>query len=466
MKKLIHVALKHANGFLTVIIFLFILAPVEAQTTSFKSDFSKGKTGGLPEGWKLATFQDSGAPNFIVKEDAKGRYLSLSGNGDPSAVAYISIKTNLAPGTYQYRALFSISDDVNPQRNLLFQCQTRTLDGIFSFYRLDNGMVEGRETIVVTDNTRSDEAELRLYYRFNAGGEVKIHSITITPCDPVQPRWARFACTQGSIERDQMAAIAGQAADDGADLLLFPEMVSQKGVQDALQGEEVMDLLSKLAAQHRMYVAASVYVVDKTDGKKYNRGVLFDRNGQLTGIYDKIHPYSPEANEGGITPGMRTDIFETDFGKVGMVICYDSWFTDVTQLFALQGAEVILFPVAGYYRSLIPARAADNQVRFVISVLGKSNGYGIFDTAGRDVQDPDKDPTVNTSSGISFRDVRTFDVNGIGLLCASLDLNCNISPHYNSGTMREAPGGKRNRDDQVIYLDDLIKKEKERWWKE
>jgi len=52
----------------------------------------------------------------------------------------------------------------------------------------------------------------------------------------------------------------------------------------------------------------------------------------------------------------------------------------------------------------------------------------------------------------------------MGLLCASLDLNCNISPHYNGGTMRESPGGKRNRDDQLLYLDDLIKKEKERWW--
>jgi len=437
-----------------------------AQTTSlFRSDFTNGKTGELPDGWTLTAFQHDRVPIFTVKEDANGRYLSLTGNGDPSAVAYISTKTNLAPGTYQYKALFSISDDVNPQRNLLFQCKTRTHDGIFKFYRLTNGMIEGRETIVIS-GSQTDDTELRVYYRFHPGGEVKIRSITITPCEPVQPRWARFACTEGQLNYDQMTAVAGQAAKDNADLLLFPEMVSQNSAQDAAQGEEVMDVLAKLAARHRMYMAASVYVVDKTDGKKYNRGVIYDRSGKLAGVYDKIHPYSPEANEGGITPGARTDIFETDFGKVSMIICYDSWFTDVTQLFALKGAEVILFPVAGYYRSIIPARAADNQVRFVISVLDKSFGYGIFDTAGRDVQNPDKDPTVRTSSGQTFKDIRTFDVNGIGLLCASLDMNCNISPHYNMGTMREAPGGKRNRDDQILYLDDLIKKEKERWWKE
>jgi hypothetical protein len=52
------------------------------------------------------------------------------------------------------------------------------------------------------------------------------------------------------------------------------------------------------------------------------------------------------------------------------------------------------------------------------------------------------------------------------MLCASLDLNCYISPHFNGGKMAETPGGKRNRAGQVLYLDDLIKKEKERWWEE
>jgi predicted amidohydrolase len=212
-----------------------------------------------------------------------------------------------------------------------------------------------------------------------------------------------------------------------------------------------------------MYTAASILVIDKKDGRRYNRGVLYDRQGSLVGEYDKIHPYSPEITERNVSPGSKTNIFKTDFGKVGIIICYDSWFTDVTELLALKGAEVILFPAAGYYRSLIPARAADNRVRFVISVLGKS--YGIFDTAGRDVEAPTKDPSVG-ASGDTFKDVRTFTVDGIGMLCASLDLNCSISPHYNGGKMMEAPGGKRNRTEQVLYLDDMIKKEKERWWEE
>ena len=430
----------------------------------FRLDFSKGTIGSLPDGWTLTTFQEKLAPHFALKEDAGGRYLSLTGGGDPSAVAYLSATASLAPGTYEYRTLFSVSGDVNPQRNLLFQLNR---GGINQFYRLDNGMVEGREIVVITGNQPRD-AEVRVFYRFNAGGEVKIRSITITPAEPVKPRWARFACTQDTIKnRLQMAALAEQAAKEGADLLLFPEGVAQFGNGAIMDGDTVLAVLSQLAARHRMYVAASVYVDDKTDGKKYNRGVLYDRSGNLCGVYDKIHPYSPEVNWQGITPGSKTDIFETDFGKIGMIICADSWFTDVTQLFALKGAEVILFSVAGYFRSLLHARSADNQVRFVTSVIDRRFGYAMFDTAGRDIQNPDKDPTLFASpTAQSFKDIRTFEIEGVGMLIASLDLNCNISPHDWGGNMVDAPGGKRNRNDQILYLDDMIKKEKERWWVE
>ena len=347
--------------FIFTILFVFAFAVMMAQTTSFRSDFTGGAAGALPDSWSLTVFQQAFNPDFSIREDASGRYLSLTGGGDPKANAYISTTVRLEPGTYRYYALFSISGDVNPQRNLLFQFDR---GGIHSFYRLANGMVEGRETLTVTGN-RPRDVTLRIYYRFNAGGEVKLRSLSVTPCEPVPPRWARFACTQDTVNYNNMAALAAKAAQEKADLLLFPEGVSQMGRYQT-NSDSLIALMSQLAARHSMYIAASIYETDKTDGKKYNRGVLFDRNGKLAGIYDKIHPYSPETNQQGITPGSKVDIFETDFGKVGMVICADSWFTDVTQLFALKGAEVILFPVAGYFRNLIHARSADNQVRFVI----------------------------------------------------------------------------------------------------
>jgi predicted amidohydrolase len=445
-----------------IIALLIVSATVaDAQTAVFTSNFGQGKQGGLPEGWSLQAYYPDNIPHFALAKDSEGAYLSISGNGDEKALAYLSAKTRLEPGTYSYRALFSMSKDVNPQRNLLFRCQASYLDGIFKFYRLDNGMVEGRGTVTVTGDKAVD-AEIQVFYRFNRSGKVKLRSLSLVSTEPVQPRWARFACTQGRISREQIPLIAEQAAMDKTDLLLYPECVSQNE-GDANDGEALAQTLSELATRHKMYIAASLWVIDRKDGRKYNRGMLFDRYGKQIGEYDKIHPYSPEVNSEGVTSGVKTDIFKTDFGKVGMIICYDSWFTDVTELLSLKGAEVILFPVAGYYRSLIPARCTDNSVRFVISVLGGS--YGIFDTAGRDVQNPDRDRSIGgLACGNTFRDVRTFDVNGVGLLCADLNMNCSPSPHFNGGTMSEAPGGKRNRADQLLYLDDQIKKEKERWW--
>jgi hypothetical protein len=428
---------------------------------SYSIDLNRDGPGGLPAGWALNDFGKTRAPQFAVKSDGSGPYLSVCGAGDHAGNAYISTRLNLDPGTYTYRVLFILSGDVNPQRNLLFQCRASSLDGIFKFYRRGGDMAEGRDTVLVTGNGPR-ETELRIYYRFNPGGEVKIRELSLSPCEAVKPRWARFACTSGRMNREQMASLASAAAGEGADLLLYPETVSQEG-RTAPDGETVLGLLSELAAKHRIYTAASVRITDKADGRKYNRGVLYDRRGSLVGVYDKIHPYSPEITEDNFSPGTRTGIFDTDFGKVGMIICYDSWFTDVTELLALKGAEVVLFPAAGYYRSLIPARTADNQVRFVISVLNNADGYGIFDAAGRDVEAPEKDPSVHTV-GTTFKDVKTSSIDGIGLLCASLDLNCSFSPHYNGGRMYEAPGGKRNRADQLLYLDDLIKREKERWW--
>jgi hypothetical protein len=446
---------------LSLLFLLWFAVTTFARTTSFQSDFSKGNPGGLPESWTLNDFQNPKAPRFALKKNASGSYLSLKGNGDAVAVACLSTKTTLAPGTYSYKALFTLSKNVNPQRNLLFQCKATTLDGIHKFYRLDNGMVEGRGTIVVKGNKNVD-AEIRIFYRFNASGEVKLKSVSLTPTDPVQPRWVRFACTKGNMTMEQMPVLAEQAALDKADLLLYPEHVAQKS-GDASNGDDVLKLLSDIAVKHKMYVAASVLVIDKTDGRKYNRGVLYDRQGMLIGEYDKIHPYSPEVNDEGVSPGTKTDIFQTDFGKVGIIICYDSWFTDVTELLALKGAEVILFPVAGYFRSLIPARTADNGVRFVISELGPK--YGIFDTAGRDVQDPYRDTAHIDRDSETFKDVRTFDINDkVGILCASLDLNFSTTPSKIRGNMLESPAGQRNRSEQVLYLDDMIKKEKERWW--
>jgi hypothetical protein len=262
----------------------------------------------------LTAFETDVPPRFEVQKDAHGHYLLLAGADDSLAVAYILTKTRLESGTYCYKALFSMSDDVNPQRNLLFQCKARSHDGIFKFYKLEGGMVEGREFIEIKGDKPRD-VELRVYYRLNAKGEVKLRNLSFTPAEPVKPRWVRFACTQGVIRPEQVASVAAQAARDSVDLLLYPENFVPNN-NDPVLGEKLMKLMSEMAAKYGIYVAGSVIAVDSIDGRKYNRGVLYDRSGALAGVYDKIHPYSHEINDAGVKPGSKTDVFRTEFGKV------------------------------------------------------------------------------------------------------------------------------------------------------
>jgi hypothetical protein len=98
----------------------------------------------------------------------------------------------------------------------------------------------------------------------------------------------------------------------------------------------------------------------------------------------------------------------------------------------------------------MPARAADNCVRLVTSSL--SGPLGMWDTAGRDVQAPDADPTCSANAENTFLDPRETTVGKIRVLFASFDLSRSPSPHNWGGPMLSAPGGRRNRRDQLRLL--------------
>jgi predicted amidohydrolase len=112
-------------------------------------------------------------------------------------------------------------------------------------------------------------------------------------------------------------------------------------------------------------------------------------------------------------------VFDLDFGRVGIIICYDSWFPEATRLLGLKGAEVILFPSEGYHPPLLPARAVDSRVYIVASSVFYP--AVILDTLGNSV--------ASTESG---------------LVTASVDLSRRPTPHPNAGgSLNTSPGGRR-----------------------
>ena len=113
-------------------------------------------------------------------------------------------------------------------------------------------------------------------------------------------------------------------------------------------------------------------------GVPFNSSVVIDRGGNLMGTYDKQHLWALERFY--FRSGCDTPVFDTDFGRIGVMICYDMGFPEVARMLALQGADLILCPSAWCEEDMdvwdvnVPARALENTA-FVAAV----NRYGVED---------------------------------------------------------------------------------------
>ena len=356
----------------------------------------------------------------LVVEDGRRRLLA-AGNGNADCVGYVTTKAPIVRGqTYRFHSRFRISRDLNPQEHLLFQAiGPGARDGIFKFTRMGNGWGEGDAEVTFPGDGPA-AAEIRIYFRLSPQGKAWIEDISLRETRPTPPRWVKVACTNGDPDLASAQSVLEAAGKLKADLVLLPEYVRGGPSPEGFDGPSCR-LMAAMAQKHRMYVACGIVRQAEKEDRLYNTAVVFDRQGKLLGAYDKHHPYGPELNDEGISAGTEVPVFRADFGTIGVMTCYDSWFPDVAQLLALKGAEIILFPNVGYYRSLMPARAADNGVRIVASSHG--SGTGVWDTAGRCVTTPDADPTVFLAAGRpTFKDVSRTNVGKIELLTVSLDL--------------------------------------------
>jgi predicted amidohydrolase len=113
----------------------------------------------------------------------------------------------------------------------------------------------------------------------------------------------------------------------------------------AVRLEEVQSRIAACAKSHGCYMVVPFILNEGGSPALYsNAAVLMDREGRVAGIYRKVHPCSDLKEvllEDGMTPGRNFPVFDCDFGKVGIQICYDIFFADGWQALAKQGAEIV-----------------------------------------------------------------------------------------------------------------------------
>lgn len=188
--------------------------------------------------------------------------------------------------------------------------------------------------------------------------------------------------------RDKIARWVGDAAGQGAELLVFPEygameLSAIRGLQVAADVpaslEAVSEMLgeidawhAELAQRHRVHILAASGPSRRADGRYVNAARLVSPTGRI-GTQEK-HIMTPFEREWGIAGGQHLRVFDTSLGRIGIAICYDSEFPLLVRAQAEAGADIIVIPscterVSGAHRvrTAALARALENGCATIVS---------------------------------------------------------------------------------------------------
>ena len=181
---------------------------------------------------------------------------------------------------------------------------------------------------------------------------------------------------------EEAAKYLETAAKEKTDIVTLPEMfncpykASNFPVYAEPEGGESWQALSNLAKKYGVYLSAGSMPESDEKGHIYNTAYVFDRTGVQIAKHRKMHLFDINV-EGGqsfkesdtLTAGKQITVFETEFGKIGLCVCYDMRFPELARLMALKGAKVIIVPGAfnmttgpAHWEIMFRCRALDNQV--------------------------------------------------------------------------------------------------------
>jgi len=135
-----------------------------------------------------------------------------------------------------------------------------------------------------------------------------------------------------------------QVLPDKPDLIVLPEYCDLSGAGDEylrVRKNQVLDYFASVAKANHCYIAFGMKR-EESEGVWRNSCVILDREGRIAGIYDKSFPTIGEMEEG-IKAGKEAPVFQCDFGRVAVAICFDLNFDELRERYASEKPDLILF---------------------------------------------------------------------------------------------------------------------------
>ncbi len=195
------------------------------------------------------------------------------------------------------------------------------------------------------------------------------------------------------------AAFVKEAGENGAQLVILPEMF-QTPYETSLfpiyaeeKGEMSYQALSAMARENALTLVGGS-IAELEDGRVYNTSFVFNPKGEEIARHRKVHLFDIDIPNGQyfkesdtLSAGKELTLFETDFGRIGLGICFDVRFSDFAQKMVEAGARVLIYPAAfnpttgpKHWELLFRSRANDNQVYTVgvSSIPSQKEGYQAY----------------------------------------------------------------------------------------
>ena len=187
-----------------------------------------------------------------------------------------------------------------------------------------------------------------------------------------------------------------------ADLYVFGEITltgykckdELRELAEPIDGPSIKEMM-KIAEEKNSYIIFGMPLEDENiKGLIYNSAVLLHPNGKID-VYKKwfLPNFGPFEEKIFFDEGHKLEVFKTEFGRIGILICYDIYFPEIAKAYALQGADIMVCLSASpsvtriYFEKIIPARAIENTAYFIYTNIVGSQEDLIF-WGGSQIYDP------------------------------------------------------------------------------